>query len=134
MVTMLLSRRAGLMARLFCKSSPSHDSIVPRPSVACRHCSRAVAFSDNRSSLATRWATRSLLMMSSCVDMLLGRNMAEIGSGARTSTTKLAFAVYCRGSCRITGIATSGTNTATTSAMRHRARRISRICFGFMRA
>ena len=93
----LLSRFGGVTTNLLCSSSPSQCSIRPLPPVASRHCPCAAGFSSSLISTTTRSATRSLLMRSSWVAMLLGRSIAEIGSGARMSTTRDALAVYWLG-------------------------------------
>ena len=78
----------------------------------------------------TRWATRSLLMMSTCVAMKPGDIRppyitAETGSGLK-STTTLAVAVYCLGSMKLTPTVVPTVNTKTSNATHQRARKIDR--------
>ena len=114
----------------FWNAVTSQPSMVPSPRASSCHCRRTAGFSVSLRLRTTRWATRSLWMMSTWVAMKAGdarppKITAETGSGLK-STTTLASALYCLGRIRLTTTVVATVTSRTSSATHQRARKIDR--------
>ena len=96
---MRLLSREGVTLRPFCSRLDIQSATWPLPWVASCHICTTAGFSSSRSMRTTLRATRSLLMMSTCVPMVPGaipvaESRAATGSGERTSTISEVSALY----------------------------------------
>ena len=127
---MTLLSRDGSTSMCFWNTLASQLSIVPTPLASSVHCWRTCGFSLSFKLRTTLSATRSLLMMSTCVAISVGEppppyRAAVIGSGLKSMTT-LAIALYCLGSSRLTPRVSATVPRRIGSANHQRAFRIDR--------